>query len=441
MPKLLRTVAIAQVFPEGQKTTAFAMEYDCEIDLTGCSVDSFSVVDYSLEPQIPASRRKIIRVYTNAQPCRAEAGRQGRYVILETDPDQKEAFSIVTYNSHGEPDPFAPGPLGYKKPGAPEGPPPGGPPKKPGQPGPSMGYCGPKPLRLMVSQLKRLNTTDGRTVPISEAPCTESVCAEVDRFQLFWYDDLPYNLYIPEGYDGTKAYPLVLFIPDAGGRGADTRTPMLQGIGGTVWTSPEDQAKHPCFVVCPSFGPEDVLTHDDFTCLPKLYKVKNILDEITEAYNIDRNRIYTTGQSMGCMSSCELMNTYPGYFAGALLVAGQWDPVRCGRTMWDQNLWILVSCNDLKAHPGMDAVTAAIEENGGKVARFQWDGSADGETLNACVAEALKAEANVRYTLFEGSTVVPPGQNAGPGSNHTNTWRVAYQISALRDWLFTNRKN
>lgn len=439
MPNLLHAVALAEVFPEGQKIVAFAAEYDCVLDTNKLCAGQFQITDYSLEPQIPAQRRRITRVYSNDSPACAPEGKPGRYVILETDTSEKAAFSIVTYNHKGEPDPFAPGPTGYKKPGAPEGP--GGPPKGPGGPpkgpGPQMGYCGPKPVRVTVQQLEALTAADGQMVPAAQAQCTEVRCDAVAKFVLRQFEDLPYNLYIPEHYDPSQKYPLVLFVPDAAGRGTDPRTPLIQGIGGVIWATETDQARHPCFVVCPAFGPEDILTHDDFTCLPKLYKIKDLLDQVTAAYSIDRDRIYTTGQSMGCMASCELMNTYPDYFAGAMLVAGQWDPVRCGKTMQHQNIWILVSSNDLKAHPGMDAVTAAIEENGGKVARFQWDGSASEAELNACAAAALGEDVNVRYTIFQGDTVVPAGEHAGPGSNHTCTWRVAYRISAVRDWLFT----
>ena len=27
-----------------------------------------------------------------------------------------------------------------------------------------------------------------------------------------------------------------------------------------------------------------------------------------------------------------------------------------------------------------------------------------------------------------------------PGSNHMNTWRIAYHIEGLRDWLFSQEK-
>ncbi len=434
MPNLMRTLALAKVFPEGQKIVAFALEYDCILTenmlLPGC----FEVVDRSFEPLLPPARRTITRVYRNQEPACAEKDCPGTWVILETDVNEKEAFAICSYDYLGRPDPFGPGPAGYKKPGEPEPRVTGKPPKGPG---PRMGYCGPRPQRILVRQLFPMLTVQGERVPVSEAPCTEQICPEVERFQLRQCGELPYDLFVPEDYDPAKQYPLVLFVPDAGGRGTDPRTPLIQGIGGVIWSLPEQQKKHPCFVVCPCFGPEDILTHDDFTCLPKLYKIKDVLEEVMGEFSVDRARIYTTGQSMGCMTSCELMCSYPDLFAGAMLVAGQWDPQRCGKAMAHQKLWILVSENDLKAHPGMDAICEAIEENGGTVARSVLDGSASAAELSEEAAKTLHEPGNVRYTVFAGDSVVPPDQTAGPGSNHTNTWRVAYPIDTVRDWLLT----
>lgn len=439
MTDIISAAAIAKVFPEGQKTVAYVLEYGTELAPGAVAPEAFTVTDASLAPQVPAAERTILRAYVNDRAACAETEKAGRYVILETDPSQKQAFAIVTYGPDGKPDPFGPGPMSYAV-RCPGGPRPGGPGKAPGQPGPRMGYCGPKPQRVTIRQNTPLTAAGGRTLPAGEIECEKLLCPETDRFQLRRFGDLPYNLFIPEDYDPTRRYPLVLFVPDAGGRGADPRTPLLQGIGGVVWASPEDQAKHPCFVVCPAFGPADILTRDDFTCMEKLYTIKPLLEDVIAAYSIDTDRIYTTGQSMGCMTSCELMNAYPDFFAGALLVAGQWDPARCGRTMHDKDIWILVSCNDLKAHPGMDAVTAAIEANGGRVARFGWDAAAGPEALNAMALEALQTDANVRYTVFDGDSVVPPGEDPNPGSNHTCTWRTAYAIPAVRDWLFTARR-
>ncbi len=427
MPTLISAAALAHVFPEGQKITGFKLKYDCEPDPALLSADSFTVTDSSLVPDLPAAKVTILSVHAD-----------GCQVTLETDTKEKSAWAIMNYTHDGRPNPLAP-PLNRDKPvknGSPKGSR-----KALGEPDPKkMGYTGSKPLHIEVSQMTELKTMDGQAIPPCRTVCEQLDCPETARFKLCQYKDLPYQLYIPADYSSDRSYPLVLFIPDASARCTDPDIPLRQGIGGVVWTSPEDQSKHPCFVVCPVFRPEELLTHDDFTCLPRLYTVKDLLDDVTAHYNIDTDRIYTTGQSMGCMSSCELMCTYPDYFAGAVLVAGQWDPARCGKTMADKNLWILVSENDLKAHPGMDAVTSAIEENGGTVKRLLWDGSAPAE-LDEQVHEALKTPANVYYTLFQGSTVVPPDEDANPGSNHMCTWRAAYQISALRDWLFTVRRS
>lgn len=438
MAKLVDVTALAEVFPEGEKIIGFSLEYDMPIASDCLKKEIYRIVDYSLEPLIPGEERTIIGVYTNDKPELSGEEKPGRYVIIETELNEKAAFVVTSFNKKGELSPFGPGPAGYKKPEEEKMHPSKEESKEPKTgPGPDMDYSGRKPFQAKISQMKDIRAQEGESISACDIFCTRIVCPDIDRFEACSLENLPYNLYVPEDYDTGKSYPLVLFIHDAGTRGVDPGISLAQGIGGVIWARPENQKKESCFVVCPTFGPEDVLTHDDFTYMDKLYKVKDILDEVCGKYSIDRNRIYTTGQSMGCMSSCQLMITYPDYFAGAILVAGQWDPVKCGIAMAKANLWILVSSNDKKAHPGMDAVTMAIVDNGGKVARFLWDGSKDKSYLNECAKMAItdSPSANVKYTLFEGSTVVPEGMDNNPGADHVNTWRVAYQIDAVRDWL------
>ncbi len=433
--KLTRSFAMSHVFPEGQKVTAFILEYNSQIIEEDLKPDNFSVEDYSLEPMITLCTRTILRVYSNTEPVPSDSPVPGRFVILEMDTSEREAFSIIEYKASGEMDPFGHGsmcyPIPYGRQHAQT--------EEAGKngPGPQMNYCGPKPLKVVIRQRKRLHTINGETILPTKVPCIDLICEVVSAFQHCSFDHLSYQLFIPEKYSPKHQYPLIVFIPDAGSRGIDPTTPLIQGVGGVIWATREEQQKHPAFVVCPCFGPEDILTRDDFTCQPKLYQVKALLEHLTEKYSIDRERIYLTGQSMGCMSSCELMCAYPDYFAGAMLVAGQWDPQKCGKYMAHRNLWILVSENDRKAHPGMDAVTEQITIHGGSVARCRLDGSNDPETLSKEANDFCRTqEANVYYTLFAGDTVVPPEEAATSGANHVNTWRVAYQITAVRDWLF-----
>ena len=48
---------------------------------------------------------------------------------------------------------------------------------------------------------------------------------------------MAYNLLVPEGYDGTKSYPLVLFMADASTVGKDVTAPLTQGYGALEFAS------------------------------------------------------------------------------------------------------------------------------------------------------------------------------------------------------------
>ncbi|MGN0190549.1 MAG: alpha/beta hydrolase-fold protein [Candidatus Cryptobacteroides sp.] len=71
-----------------------------------------------------------------------------------------------------------------------------------------------------------------------------------------------------------------------------------------------------------------------------------LLKDLQERYSIDPDRIYTTGQSMGCMSSIVMMLKEEDLFAGALLVAGKWNPGLMG-PLDRQNIWIISCEGDL----------------------------------------------------------------------------------------------
>jgi predicted peptidase len=56
-----------------------------------------------------------------------------------------------------------------------------------------------------------------------------------------------------------------------------------------------------------------------------------------------------------------------------MLVAGQWDPTKVA-PLAKNNLWIVVSQEDAKAYPGMNAITNTLEKEGGaKISRAIWD--------------------------------------------------------------------
>ena len=100
----------------------------------------------------------------------------------------------------------------------------------------------------------------------------------------------------------------------------------------------------------------------------------------------------------------------------------------------------MVSEGDAKAFPGQNAIMEVIEAEGTAVSRATWDGTSSPEDLAALVAEQVAAGAPVNYTALKAGTVVPAGQPDDPGTNHVNTWRIAYTIPGIRDWIMAQSR-
>lgn len=131
----------------------------------------------------------------------------------------------------------------------------------------------PPDLTVKVSQVKDVKAQDGTVYAASSQAHSDSGVVEqdVDRFTQHVYKDpetgceMPYNLYLPKDYDPNKSYPLVFFVADARVNINNTKTPLFQGNGATVWTEPEAQAKHPWHRPCTAVhaGPRPEHRHDD----------------------------------------------------------------------------------------------------------------------------------------------------------------------------------
>lgn len=89
--------------------------------------------------------------------------------------------------------------------------------------------------------------TDGINVDkSSDVELQEMIKSEVSKFQTFVFNDaesdvvIEYNLYIPESYDETKTYPLVMFIPDSSLVDKGLEASLTQGWGGVIWATDLD---------------------------------------------------------------------------------------------------------------------------------------------------------------------------------------------------------
>lgn len=244
---------------------------------------------------------------------------------------------------------------------------------------------------------------------------------------------IKYNLFIPKNYDREKLYPLVMFIHDAGACSNDVGKTLIQGNGATIWAIPSEQSKRPCFVLAPQYS--NVCVNDNFEVTWELDATIELIKSLMMKFSIDKSRIYGTGQSMGCMMLCEMSLRNRNFFAGCLLVAGQWNPSTMSAAK-NQNFWIVVAEGDTKAFPIMKKCIDNIENAGGKVSREHIDAKADNLTLDKSIYSQNLQNCNINFTWFEGKTILPNGELDIPVSHHVFTWEKAYDIEALRKWLF-----
>jgi predicted peptidase len=145
---------------------------------------------------------------------------------------------------------------------------------------------------------------------------------------------IPYRLFIPKNYQASKKYPLMLSLHGAGERGTNN-TSQLNHEFTNFWANDSIQKDNPCFVVAPQCPPDPewwvksaTFGNYDFDKTPitdNLQAVSDILDSLGREFNLDPDRIYISGMSMGGAGTWYMITKYPGRFAAAVPVCGGAD--------------------------------------------------------------------------------------------------------------------
>ncbi len=121
-----------------------------------------------------------------------------------------------------------------------------------------------------------------------------------------------YLLFLPEGYgQKQKKWPVILFLHGAGERGDDLEKVKKHGPPKIV----EQQKDFPFIVVSPQCPERDWWTDKNEVLI-------NLLDDITARYDVDTERIYLTGLSMGGYGTWALAAVYPERFAAISPICG-----------------------------------------------------------------------------------------------------------------------
>jgi predicted peptidase len=190
---------------------------------------------------------------------------------------------------------------------------------------------------------------------------------------------IPYRLFVPEGYDAERTWPLVLYLHGGAGRGRDN---VRQLTAGNAMLVEMFARTGTAFVL----APQTVSVHD-------VRKTLAVLDQVMATYSIDRSRVYVAGQSLGGYGTLHVLSDSPQRFAAAVVIAAgdTGDARRLARVP----IWFF--------HGEKDAVIS-VEEPRRLVARIR------------------RAGGTVRYTEYR-------------GEEHGLAWLVVRE-NGLVSWLF-----
>lgn len=230
--------------------------------------------------------------------------------------------------------------------------------------------------------------------------------AEVLEFEQLVYNDaetgktLQYNLFIPKNMVAGEKYPLVLFMADASTPGTDVTRPLTQGYGALVWATEGWQAKHPCYVLVPQYS--DVAVNDAYEHTDEVDMVMRLVKKTAKERNIDSDRLYTTGQSMGGMISMYFNVTYPDVFAASIFVDCHWDSATFPELVKHKFTFITAG----KAGT-FDALETAAKKAGIKYEYEEWSAKLPQQEQDRLASEELAKGAPINIINFASKTVLP----------------------------------
>lgn len=121
----------------------------------------------------------------------------------------------------------------------------------------------------------------------------------------------PYQMFVPSSYDKSKLFPLIIALH---GMGADENS-YLSAYGQGAFKI--EAEKHGYIVACPKGRKPASMYIGDAE-----KDVMDVLAEVRRAYNVDPDRIYLTGHSMGGFGTWSVAMNHPDVFAALGPVSG-----------------------------------------------------------------------------------------------------------------------
>jgi poly(3-hydroxybutyrate) depolymerase len=222
-------------------------------------------------------------------------------------------------------------------------------------------------------------------------PLKAQLSSQYKGYQRGSYQGMTYGLFKPDHYDSKKSYPLIVYLHGS----TDTVSRDL------VWYEQAVQSENPSFVLSPKTTEANQgwgNTWED-KHPPAMEKTLSLVDSLVNHYNIDKNRLYIYGISMGGFGVFSVLAKEPGIFAGGYAVCGGSNVSASSKITTP--LWIFHGSED-------DVVPVRLSKN----------------IYDEMIRQGNKT---VRYTEY-------------PGVKH-NSWENVAREKTLVRWLLSQKKD
>lgn len=164
---------------------------------------------------------------------------------------------------------------------------------------------------------------------------------------------LPYRFFIPENIQEDKKYPLLLFLHGAGEWGDDNDIQLRHFP--SIFIDSTNSANNPCYILVPQCTESSPWS--SFPQYPGVYtpaeptkstaQVLSLIDTLlhSDSLQIDPDRVYVTGYSLGGEGTFDIIARAPDLFAAAIPICGIADTAKA-QLMVNTPLWIFLGSED-----------------------------------------------------------------------------------------------
>ncbi len=217
------------------------------------------------------------------------------------------------------------------------------------------------------------------------------------------HDELRYLGYLPGGYedDPEREWPMIIFLHGSGDENYDSTFVLSFGLPAVLLAGEQPQ-DFPFVVISPQAFPGETWWSPEI--IPALGA---LLEEVSETYRVDTDRVYLTGLSMGGYGSWWLATAYPDSFAAMVSISG--SGYRTPFVPEAETLCRLAEVPTWAIHGALDRISEA------------------GASQMNVVALEQQCSADVEWTLYE-------------DEGHLGAYERAYRDPAVYEWMLEHSR-